>query len=49
LQVGDRVAVIHPGGNALFELTEMRGNDGAAASIPLDVRFLGALIARLQG
>jgi putative protease len=56
-EVGDRLEIIHPSGNTLLELNEMRGKDGepvtAAAgngvtvSIPLDARYRGALIARL--
>ncbi len=56
-EVGDRLEIIHPSGNELLELTEMRGKDGepvmaaagngVAVSIPLDARFAGALIARL--
>ncbi len=54
--VGDTLEVIHPSGNELVQLTEMRNLDGDAISvapgsplhvrIPLDARFNGALIAR---
>ena len=54
--VGDMLEVIHPSGNTLVPLTEMRTLDGEAISvapgnplhvrIPLDERFAGALIAR---
>ncbi len=55
--VGDQLEIIHPSGNMIVELKEMRGRDGApisvaagngvAAAIPLDARFKGALLARL--
>ncbi len=55
--VGDRLEIIHPSGNVIVELKEMRGRDGVAtdvaagngvpAAIPLDARFDKALIARL--
>ena len=57
LTVGDRLEIIHPTGNALIELTELRDGEGAPmamaagngvkASMPMDERFQGALIARL--
>ncbi len=56
-EVGDRLEIIHPSGNVLLELTEMRGKNGepvtaaagngVAVFIPLDTRFAGALITRL--
>ncbi|BCL75999.1 U32 family peptidase [Jeongeupia sp. HS-3] len=56
-EVGDELEIIHPSGNALITLAELRGKTGepvsAAAgngvqvSMPLDSRFDGALIARL--
>jgi putative protease len=55
--VGDQLEIIHPSGNMIVELKEMRGRagtpisvaagNGVAAAIPLDERFNGALIARL--
>ena len=49
--------IIHPGGNEILELTEMRGKDGepvtaaagngGAVAIPLEARFSGALLARI--
>lgn len=54
--VGDTLEVIHPSGNELVRLTEMRNLDGEAIEvapgnplhvrIPLEARFNGALIAR---
>ncbi len=55
--VGDRLEIIHPSGNLIFELKAMRGRGGATVevaagngiqtAIPLDARFDKALIARL--
>ena len=55
--VGDTLEIIHPSGNRLVQLTQMRGLEGeelqvAAGSplrvrIPLDGPAEGALIARL--
>ena len=57
LTVGDRLEIIHPNGNVVIALTELRDGDGVPmamaagngvkASMPLDERFQGALIARL--
>ncbi|MCV2352876.1 tRNA 5-hydroxyuridine modification protein YegQ [Paucibacter sp. B2R-40] len=56
-EVGDRLEIIHPSGNALLDLNEMRGKqgepvteaagNGVTVSIPLEARYQGALIARL--
>jgi putative protease len=56
-EVGDRLEIIHPSGNVLLDLTEMRGKagepvlaaagNGVTVSIPLEARYQGALIARL--
>jgi U32 family peptidase len=32
-QVGDKLEVIHPGGNQIIDVTEMRGQDGSALSV----------------
>jgi putative protease len=56
-QVGDRMEVIHPSGNHIVTLEQMRNLDGEAISIapgsplqvriPLEDRYAGALLARL--
>ena len=56
-QVGDRMEVIHPSGNHIVTLEQMRNLDGEAISvapgsplqvrIPLEERYAGALLARL--
>jgi len=56
-QVGDTLEIIHPSGNVLQVLERIRGRDGemldaaagngVQASIPLDARFEGALLAKL--
>ena len=56
-EVGDKLEIIHPAGNHIIELREMRGREGepigvaagngVKASIPLEARFDKALIARL--
>ena len=56
-QVGDRLEVIHPGGNRTVNVTSMKNLDGEEISvapgsplhvrIPLDAPADGALLARL--
>ncbi len=56
-EVGDQLEIIHPEGNLIMTLGEMRGKQGepvqvaagsgAKVSIPLDVRYNKSLIARL--
>ncbi|GHD68688.1 prephenate-dependent tRNA uridine(34) hydroxylase TrhP [Jeongeupia chitinilytica] len=56
-EVGDELEIIHPSGNQVITLTALRGKEdealaaaagnGVHASMPLDARFDGALIARL--
>ncbi len=56
--VGDQIEVIHPGGNHVFKLEQMRSLAGDPISaapgspllvrIPLEARFSGALLARLM-
>nr|WP_221439545.1 tRNA 5-hydroxyuridine modification protein YegQ [Roseateles oligotrophus] len=56
-EVGDRLEIIHPSGNVLVEVTQLRGKlgepvseaagNGVVVSMPLDKRFEGALMARL--
>ena len=55
--VGDKIQVIHPSGNHVIELKEMRKLDGEPVSvapgsplhvrIPLPEQYAGALLARL--
>ncbi|UXY14581.1 tRNA 5-hydroxyuridine modification protein YegQ [Chitiniphilus purpureus] len=56
-EVGDLLEIIHPSGNVIVKLEQMRGKDGepvsaaagngVKAAIPLDARFADALIARV--
>jgi putative protease len=56
--VGDQIEVIHPSGNHILRLEQMRDLDGAAIAvapgsplqvrIPLEARYEGALLARLM-
>ena len=56
--VGDQIEVIHPSGNHVVTLQDMRNLDGDAISvapgsplqvrIPLEARYQGALLARLM-
>ncbi|MDR3427933.1 tRNA 5-hydroxyuridine modification protein YegQ [Silvimonas sp.] len=56
-EVGDQLEIIHPSGNVLIELQQMRGKEnepvtvaagnGVQIAIPLEARFDKALIARL--
>lgn len=55
--VGDTLEVIHPSGNQMVKLTEMRNSEGQPVDvaqgnpikvwIPLEARFAGALLARV--
>jgi putative protease len=55
--VGDTLEVIHPSGNQMLKLTEMRNSEGQPVDvaqgnpikvwIPLEARFAGALLARV--
>lgn len=56
-EVGDKLEIIHPSGNSLIQLEQMRGKSGepvtvaagsgAKIAIPLDARYNKALIARV--
>ena len=55
--VGDSREIIHPSGNIIVKLEQIRGKNGALvesalgsgakAAIPLDAKYANALIARL--
>ncbi|RQO59999.1 U32 family peptidase [Paucibacter sp. KBW04] len=56
-EVGDRLEIIHPSGNVIVEVKQLRGKlgepvseaagNGVVISMPLERRFEGALMARL--
>ncbi|WP_442952151.1 prephenate-dependent tRNA uridine(34) hydroxylase TrhP [Paucibacter sp. KCTC 42545] len=56
-EVGDRLEIIHPSGNVIVDVTQLRGKlgepvseaagNGVVVSMPLEARFEGALMARL--